>query len=261
MLKPLTATDLPPIRLIATDIDGTLTQQGKFTPDLLQALHELAAAGIPVLLVTGRSAGWVHGLAAYLPVVGAIAENGGLFYKGDVAPELLVPVSDMAAHRQQLAEVFAALKQQWPQIEETPDNRFRLTDWTFDVRGLSVTDLQAMAAIAEGLGWGFTYSTVQCHIRLAQQDKANGLEQVLQQHFPEFAPESARTAMVTVGDSPNDESMFNGDRFPLSVGVANLLHYADQIRYQPRFVAQAAEVAGFCELVDLVLRPSINEET
>ena len=75
-------------RLIATDMDGTLAQQGKFTASLLHALEDLSAADIPVLIVTGRSAGWVSGLATYLPVAGAmapatgkqIAENGGLFY-------------------------------------------------------------------------------------------------------------------------------------------------------------------------------------
>ncbi len=66
--------------LIATDMDGTLTQRGKFTPALLQALDDLAAIGTKVLIVTGRSAGWVSGLVSYLPVAGAIAENGGLFY-------------------------------------------------------------------------------------------------------------------------------------------------------------------------------------
>ena len=61
------------IRLIATDMDGTLTQSGKFTPALLQALTDLTAADIKVIVTTGRSAGWVSGLAAYLSVDGAIA--------------------------------------------------------------------------------------------------------------------------------------------------------------------------------------------
>lgn len=60
-------------------MDGTLTRLGKFTADLLQVLEDLQAAGISVLIVTGHSAGWVSGLVSYLPVQGAIAENGGLF--------------------------------------------------------------------------------------------------------------------------------------------------------------------------------------
>lgn len=252
MLFPLPAT-FPQVRLIATDVDGTLTQNGKFTPALLIALNDLAAAGIPVLLTTGRSAGWVNGLAEYLPVVGAIAENGAIFYKGQQGKgqhsQLLVPIADVATHRQALAKTFASLQAAFPQIHESSDNRFRMTDWTFDVKGLSVADLKELSDRAQSQGWGFTYSTVQCHIRLAQQDKANGLEQVLQRYFPELSKED----VVTIGDSPNDESLFNGDRFPVSVGVANIGHYVDQIKYKPRFVTQAAEAEGFCELAQLIL--------
>ena len=54
---PLTSERLTDIRLIATDIDGTLTSEGKFTTELLNAIDLLTAKGIKLLLVTGRSAG------------------------------------------------------------------------------------------------------------------------------------------------------------------------------------------------------------
>jgi HAD superfamily hydrolase (TIGR01484 family) len=247
MLLPLPAS-FPTVRLVATDVDGTLTQLDKFTPALFLALNQLAEAGIPVIITTGRSAGWVQGLAEYLPVVGAIAENGAIFYKGHHT-ELLVPIPDLLAHRQALAKTFASLQAAFPHLQESSDNRFRLTDWTFGVQGLSVEDLGELRDRVEAEGWGFTYSTVQCHIRLAQQDKANGLEQVLRRFFPELTT----AEIVTIGDSPNDESMFNGDRFPLSVGVANIRRYVDQMRYQPRFVTEMEAGEGFCELVRSIL--------
>jgi HAD superfamily hydrolase (TIGR01484 family) len=248
MLKPLDPTVLKSLRLVATDVDGTLTRGGKFTCDLLIALTDLATAGLPVVLVTGRSAGWVNGLAEYLPVVGAIAENGGLFYRGMKA-EFLSPIPDLLIHRQNLAAVFTDLQQRFPQICESTDNRFRLTDWTFDVAGLSMNDLREMGDCCHTLGWGFTYSTVQCHIRPMPQDKAMGLEQVLQRYFPDVSKEQ----VMTIGDSPNDESMLNGDRFPISVGVANIRHYLDQMLYQPNYGAEHAEVDGFCEVVRSIL--------
>jgi hydroxymethylpyrimidine pyrophosphatase-like HAD family hydrolase len=52
--------DLSNIRLVATDMDGNLTTYGKFTSSLLQALENFAASGVQVLIVTGRSAGWVN---------------------------------------------------------------------------------------------------------------------------------------------------------------------------------------------------------
>jgi hypothetical protein len=238
------------LRLIATDMDGTLTQRGKFTASLLQAFEDLRAADIPVLIVTGRSAGWVSGLVTYLPLVGAIAENGGLFYPADSAKAVaLTPIPELVAHRQQLEVAYQRLKSEFPHIQESTDNRFRLTDWTFDNRDLTVTQLERLDTLCSSMGWGFTYSSVQCHIKPASQDKATGLMQVLHDYFSQYAPEQ----VVTVGDSPNDASLFNPQLFPLSVGVANVLDYASELIYQPAYVTTAVEGEGFCELAQYLI--------
>lgn len=238
------------IRLIATDMDGTLTQNGKFTPELLQAFEDLNEANIKVIIVTGRSAGWVSGLANYLPIVGAIAENGGLFYlSATQAPIELTSIPNYKAHRQQLAEIFQKLQLEFSHICESGDNIFRLTDWTFDVQGLSLNQIQKMSQICYNLGWGFTYSNVQCHIKPLNQDKANGLMQVLQLYFPKYTLEQ----VACVGDSPNDEALFNPS-YPISVGVANVLEYANQLKYHPAYITKAKEGEGFCELVREILR-------
>lgn len=248
----------PRFKLIATDMDGTLTQQGKFTPALLQALEELAAAGIEVLIVTGRSAGWVSGLAAYLPVAGAIAENGGVFYSpNQEAPIALTPLTDLAIHRQQLAQTFQQLQSEFPQIRESADNRFRITDWTFDVQGLKLAQIQRLATLCQQLNWGFTYSNVQCHIKPLGQDKAIGLLQVLRQYFPEFTYKQ----VLTVGDSPNDESLFNQCYFPVSVGVSNVLEYTNQLAHQPTYITTFAEGKGFCELAQYILSTQYQSHT
>lgn len=251
MLKTqrLYADSVKNIRLIATDMDGTLTQSGKFTCRLLQTLTDLARAGIPVLVVTGRSAGWVEGIVSYLPVQGAIAENGGIFYSADGELNLISPIMDIQNHRANLAQTFASLSAEYPMLRESSDNRFRITDWTFDVEGLSRGELQTLQERCEAQGWSFTYSTVQCHIKPYGQDKATALLEVLQAQFSNLAPDH----VLTVGDSPNDESLFNPVQFPYSVGVANVLDYLNQMTYPPRFVTQHAEAEGFCEISEMLL--------
>ncbi|MGG6265965.1 HAD family hydrolase [Leptolyngbya sp. AN03gr2] len=245
-MKPLNcAANLNSIQLIATDMDGTLTIDQKFTPQLLQAFDRLNQAGIAVLIVTGRSAGWVSGLVNYLQIVGAIAENGGLFYQGETQ-ELLVPIPDVKLHRQKLAELFLELRSYFPQIQESHDNAFRLTDWTFDVSRLSLEDLRRLNSLCQRSGFGFTYSNVQCHIKLADQDKAQGLLKVLEKHFSQYKLEH----IATVGDSPNDESLF---QFPMSIGVANIQHYQTQLQQLPAYITTQPEGLGFCEFVDAVL--------
>lgn len=245
------STQLRDICLVATDMDGTLTREGKFTSLLLQALENLAVNRIQVLIVTGRSAGWVSGISSLMPVAGAIAENGGLFYPSrNLEAISLTPIPDLANHRQHLAIAFEKLQIQFPQIRESTDNRFRVTDWTFDLGALTQKEIQHLSDLCQQMGWGFTYSSVQCHIKPQKQDKATGLLRVLREYFPEYSP----SQIVTVGDSLNDESLFNQNLFPISVGVANVMQYANRLQYQPIYVTTAAEGEGFCELSSYILQ-------
>ncbi len=245
---PLTAAKLKDIRSIATDIDGTLTSDNKFTPALLQAIDLINAKGMKLLLVTGRSAGWVSAINNYLPVAGAIAENGGVYFNNSGEYDFITRIESIEVHREQLANRFWELQAKYPQIEESIDNQFRITDWTFDVASLTALELTDIAAQCDRWGYSFTFSTVQCHIKPLKQDKATGILWVLEQYFPEISPAN----IVTVGDSPNDASMFDRSLFPHSIGVANIHHYATELTHQPQYVTQLPEIAGFSEIIDLL---------
>jgi HAD superfamily hydrolase (TIGR01484 family) len=249
-LLNLNQANLSDIRLIASDVDGTLTQNGKFSSDFISTLLDLQSAGIKVLLVTGRSAGWVSALVNYLPVAGAIAENGGVFLQPDGQQDLLSSIPNLSRHRILLENTFHHIKQLFPNLHPSADNQFRITDWTFDVDNLSTEDIQAISSQCQQMGWSFTYSNVQCHIKPLHQDKATGLMSVLKKYFPEFNSQQ----VLTIGDSPNDEAMFNPDLFPISVGVANVRHYQDEMLHLPKYVTQASEFAGFSELAKLLLQ-------
>lgn len=233
------------VKVVATDFDGTLTENNQLTTSAIVALSQLQTAGIDVIIVTGRSAGWVNALRNYLPVAGAIAENGGLYYaNAETSPDFLVSIPAITEYRQELANVFQEIRRRFPHRQEATDNAFRFTDWTFDVAGLSVRDLEEIANICQKHGYSFTYSSVQCHIKPQEQDKAKGLQTVLKQYFPQLTPEQ----ILTIGDSPNDESLFNPELFPLSVGVANIKDYRQQLTYPPAYITEAAEGKGFFEL-------------
>lgn len=248
LLTPaLSQSALAHIQLVATDMDGTLTTAGDFTPGLLDALKRLTAHGMGVMIVTGRSAGWVSALVNYLPVVGAIAENGGLYIPKDTLEPMILPdTGQIGDHRDRLLTLFNQIKRRYPQLTPSVDNAYRITDWTFDIEGLSAADLDWMQTACAAQSMGFTYSTVQCHLKLESQNKAAGLTTVLQRMFPQIAP----TNVVTVGDSPNDESLFDGEQFPHSVGVANVAHYLPALAHSPAYLTSAPEGQGFLELVE-----------
>jgi HAD superfamily hydrolase (TIGR01484 family) len=236
------------IALIATDVDGTLTSDGKFTSTLLQSIERLNHQGIKIILVTGRSAGWVSAISNYLPVAGAIAENGGLYFHANGGFDFITRIESIEDHRAQLANRFWELQARYPQLEESIDNQFRITDWTFDVAGISQLELTEIATQCQQWGYSFTFSTIQCHIKPPHQDKGVAIIHALKEYFPGIST----TQIVTIGDSPNDATMFDRALFPHSVGVANIQHYSKQLAHQPQYITKSPEVAGFCELVNLI---------
>src|SRR5512141_895201 len=77
---PLSRADLSEVRAIFTDFDGTLTTGDVLRSETVAALHALREAGLRVVLVSGRPAGWGECWARTLPVDGVIVENGGLYF-------------------------------------------------------------------------------------------------------------------------------------------------------------------------------------
>lgn len=103
--------NLSAVRLIVSDLDGTLTASDRLSAALIEAFEQLAAAEIRVLISTGRSVGWGMALAQYLPVAGVMTENGGAICWPEQAPIILSPIAAIADHRQQLQQCFQQIQQ------------------------------------------------------------------------------------------------------------------------------------------------------
>src|SRR3989338_7757419 len=71
------------IEVVLTDIDDTLTSNGKLTADAYNALWKLSEKKILVIPVTGRPAGWCELIARQWPVAGVVGENGGFYFLYD----------------------------------------------------------------------------------------------------------------------------------------------------------------------------------
>lgn len=78
-LSDAPANEFEPVRFVLTDMDATLTWQGRLSAAAYTSLEQLQSAGIRVIPVTAAPAGWCDQIARMWPVDGVIGENGGLF--------------------------------------------------------------------------------------------------------------------------------------------------------------------------------------
>ena len=81
--------DLARVDAVLTDIDDTLTLHGRLPAEAFEALERLQRAGIRVIPITGRPAGWCDMIARQWPVDGVVGENGAFYFRYDEATHSL----------------------------------------------------------------------------------------------------------------------------------------------------------------------------
>lgn len=250
-----------------SDIDETLTTHGRLTLDALHARGDLERASIPLILVTGRAAGFAWTLFQILGADALVAENGGLIYlkedperpwifqseDQDTSANPLYTQEQGSLHhlkhiRQRAQTLFDALLKREllpPKTTPTHDNLFRLSDFTFPIQGLAATTLSCIRTEAKNAELGFVYSTIHGHFSASSQEKGRAVEWICAHRgWP-------TNRVLTLGDSPNDASLFDPSRFPCSAAVANFKKYADQSEHHPRYLCSYESGEGFAELVHL----------
>ena len=96
------------MRGVLLDIDETLTTEGRLTAPAYGALEALHEAGLMVVPVTGRPAGWCDHIARMWPVDAVVGENGAFYFRYDRAAGRLVTrflagAAERAENRRRLA--------------------------------------------------------------------------------------------------------------------------------------------------------------
>jgi len=256
-MRPLAelAQQATELRGIFSDIDDTLTHEGHVTTQAFDALTRAHAAGLRVVLVTGRPAGWAEVLASLWPVDAAIAENGGIAYlkRGRRLERLYFAPGEPAEDAARLAVLSADVLQAIPYARRSDDSGRRVTDAAFDIgetQQLRPDQIAAITARIREHGARTIVSSVHAHAMFHAADKALMSARVASVLWGESPAEVAKH-YAFIGDSPNDQAAFAF--FDASIGVANVVRYANDLAPPPRYITPSPNGRGFAEAIDLLL--------
>jgi hypothetical protein len=253
-VKPLAEIDATTCRELTalfTDLDDTLTTDGRLPPDAYDCLWKLSEAGIGVVVVTGRPAGWADLIMRLWPVRGVVGENGACIYRLDAQGRALrwyaQDDSTRARNREAIEELGRIIVGEVPGLRLAADQRFRETDLAIDISEevpeLNDETLQRIRGLLEARGLTYKISSIHINAWRGEYDKASTCHTFVRDVLGD-EPRSDRHLFV--GDSPNDEPLF--EAFPLSVGVRNIERYADRLTHPPRFITPSSGSVGFVEL-------------
>lgn len=256
-LAPLAGFDARGICGVLTDLDDTLTTGGRLDPIAFDALHRLQAAGIAVVPVTGRSAGWCDMIVRIWPVDAVIGETGAFWMVregGSVKVRYTMDEASLAA-RSRRDEIAARVLAEVPQARLAGDQPYRLVDLAIDIAEavsppLLAPQVQRVVEIMHSEGMHAQPSSIHVNGWFGEFDKGRASLRLLAEHFGD-AGETAQQRWVCIGDAPNDAPLFAA--FRNSVGVANLLERVEQMPVLPAWITQAAYGAGFVELAERLI--------
>ncbi len=239
---------------VLTDIDDTLTTEGAITPDALQALAALRAAGLQVIAITGRPVGWSVPFASTWPIDAIVAENGSVALVAAGTRKIYQQDADTrAANFARLQQVAQQIVREVPGATLAQDSAGRETDIAIDhseFTQLPPAQIEQVVTIMQREGLQATVSSIHINGWIGAHDKLVGARWIVRELLRrELDSELAR--WVYVGDSTNDQLMFQ--HFPHSVGVANIRRFEAQLQHQPRYITRDERGAGFAELAHALL--------
>lgn len=248
------------IRCLLADIDDTMTTGGKLPAASYQGLWDLHDAGIAVIPVTGRPAGWCDLICRQWPVDGVIGENGAFAFcmDGHRRRTLLHPLApDPEANRARLAALAERVYASVPGTRAAKDQFSRLFDIAVDFREepplLDFAAADRIRAIFEQGGATAKISSIHVNAWFGDYDKLSMSRIFLQERFGlDVADPQDNARVLFCGDSPNDEPMFSAFRW--TVGVANIAPFLPGMAHPPAFTTPYESAEGFACLVRAILQ-------
>ena len=256
-IRDLDLNRLGAVEGLLTDVDDTLSTDGKLTAEAFAALWRLHDAGLRLIIVTGRPAGWCDHIARFWPVDAVVGENGGLYFHHDgrrLHRRYMHDDPQRQAFRERLEAVRDRILHDVPGTAVASDQAYReydvAIDFCEDVDPLPREQVMRIKERFEDAGAHAKVSSIHVNGWYGDFDKLSTSKLCLRELF-DVELDAALDRYGYCGDSPNDEPMFG--YFDLSFGMANVAPYLDMMQHPPAYVTEQRCGAGFCEVADRIL--------
>ena len=259
-ISTMSKQQLNEVKIILTDIDDTLTTEGRLKSNAYTALENLSNSGFIVIPVTGRCAGWCDHIARMWPVNGVVGENGAFFFSYDHQSKKMQQTycqtpKERKENHLALHEIKKTILKNVSGSALASDQDYRHTDLAIDfaedVATLSSNKIKEIVTIAENAGAIAKVSSIHVNCWIGSHNKLSTSLTTLDQVFG-VSNSNIQNEVLFIGDSPNDSMMF--DYFNKSVGVANVMDFIKELDKPPKYITLNHSGEGFVELADSLLR-------
>lgn len=288
------------VEVLFADIDGTMTTKGKLPADVYEALWQLQAAGIKVIPVTGRPAGWCEMIVRLWPVHAVIGENGAFYFQYEEAGAsssksaakkakrssrnsaqmkrvFAQSTADRKSGRVGLKKILQRIREEVPAARLSSDQFCRISDLAIDfcedIPRLSDAEIDRIKEIFEEEGAVAKISSIHVNGWFGDFDKLSMCKMYVANEMKWASPSTGKSRIDL--DSAKflaelqKRCAFVGDSpndepmfafFKNSIAVANISEFWNQLKHKPRYVSAKPEGFGFCELAKKLLSKKTNSD-
>ena len=246
-----------PTQVLFTDIDDTLTNHGRLGPQAYSMLWKLAEAGIQIVPITGRPAGWCEMIARFWPVHSIIGENGAFYFSYQnkkMQRHFVIDEKIRKENTKRLEQIKKEVLATVPGAAVSSDQFTRLFDLAIDfcedVPPLPQSDIDEIVKIFRRHGAQAKVSSIHVNGWFGNYDKKTMCETFYQNVFAKKLKDELDNC-IFIGDSPNDEPMF--EFFKHSFAVKNIEAFLPSLEHQPKYLIPEDGGDGFAKLGDHLL--------
>ena len=247
------------VKAVLFDIDDTLTTEGRLTAGAYAAMERLSGAGLLVVPITGRPAGWCDHIARMWPVDAVVGENGAFYFRYDhetrtFTKRFRLSQDERIENRRQLEALRDQILESVPGAAVASDQLYRESDLAIDycedVARLPGDAVRCIVRLFEDAGATAKVSSVHVNGWFGDYDKLSMTRRMMEECFA-VNLEAVKETAVFIGDLPNDAPKFQF--FPNAIGVANVRDFKDLLTVEPAYVTEARAGAGFTEVAEALL--------
>lgn len=244
-----TEEDKERLQIVISDVDDTITKNGKLYPDVLEAMWRVKASGRTIVLVTGGSVGWSDAYLRQWPVDAVIAESGAVMIchgKDEDVVQIINPVINKE-------EVFSKRRLLLEKTEGLPlssDQCARVFDIAYDKKKMNEYEIKALKSTLTLYGASWAESSIHINAWFGDYDKQKSLEYFFQGPL-DISKEEYMEHSIYCGDSFNDQPLFK--YIPTSIGMHTVAERRDEFETLPTYITDGGPGDGWCQMAKALL--------
>lgn len=248
--KGFTEEEKNRIKYIISDVDDTITRNGKLFPSSLDALWRVKASKRSVYLVTGGSVGWADAYLRQWPVDGVIAESGAImvcYSKDNEIAHIVNPIINQKKAFSKKAELMKETRG----LVFSSDQTSRDFDVAYEKNKLNEVERKILKNKIISLGGHYAESSIHINAWFGEYNKKSALTDFFTK-FYNIKEEELLSSSIYLGDSFNDQELFS--YIPLSIGMHTVENNRSEYTALPQYITQCGSGRGFVEVINALLK-------